>query len=208
MVTRRALPALAAAGLLLVTGLHVDGNHVSGAERAVFRVLNDLPSAIYVPAWVVMQFGNLLAVPALAAVAAVGLRRYRLAAAALVVGAAKWYGSRIIKTEFLRERPASILGDVITRDAPLSGQAFVSGHAVIAVGLAVVFHPYLGRRQRIVVWAIAALVCVTRVYVGAHLPLDVVGGACAGWIVGTLATVLTRLGPNLEPARPIPPAAP
>lgn len=189
---RGALSILAAVAVLIVTGLHVDGNHVSEAETAVFRVINEFPSVIYWPAWVVMQLGNLIAVPAVAIVALL-FRRYRLAIASLIVGVGKWYSSRLLKDVFVRERPASVISDVVLRDAPAAGQAFVSGHAVIAVGLAVVVHPHVGRRWRILVWAAALLVCVARIYVGAHLPLDVVGGAAAGWAIGTLANLVTAL---------------
>jgi glycosyltransferase 2 family protein len=182
-----------AIAVLIATGLHVDGNHVSVPEEDVFRILNGLPDFLYWPAWAIMQFGNLIAVPAVA-IAALVFRRYRLVIACALVGVGKWYTSRLLKDVFLRERPASVLSDVVLRDAPATGQAFVSGHAVIAVGLAVVLHPYLGRKGRIVLWAAAALVCVARVYVGAHLPLDVVGGAAAGWAIGSIAHLLSNVG--------------
>jgi undecaprenyl-diphosphatase len=44
----------------------------------------------------------------------------------------------------------------------------------------------LPRRWRPVAWALAGVVALARVYVGAHLPLDVVGGAALGVVVGTL----------------------
>lgn len=187
-----AISILVAVALLIVTGLHVDGNYASEAEVAVFRIFNGLPSLIYWPAWLIMQLGNLIAVPAVAIVALL-FRRYRLVIASVIVGVGKWYSSRLLKDVFLRERPASVISDVVLRDAPAAGQAFVSGHAVIAVGLAVVVHPHVGLKWRIAVWTAAALVCIARVYVGAHLPLDVVGGAAAGWAIGTVANLVTGL---------------
>jgi hypothetical protein len=50
--------------------------------------------------------------------------------------------------------------------------------------------PYLGRRARWVAVAVAVVVCVSRLYVGAHLPLDVVGGAALGWAAGSLVHLL------------------
>lgn len=41
--------------------------------------------------------------------------------------------------------------------------------------------PFLGRRAGKVAWLLAAMVCVARIYVGSHLPFDVVGGAALGW---------------------------
>jgi undecaprenyl-diphosphatase len=44
----------------------------------------------------------------------------------------------------------------------------------------------LMRRGKIAVYGLATLVAVSRIYVGAHLPLDVVGGALLGTLLGWL----------------------
>ena len=80
----------------------------------------------------------------------------------------------------------------------------MSGHSAVAVALATVASPFLGRRARRVAWTLAGLVCVARIYVGSHLPLDVVGGAALGWAAGAL--VLLVFGaptghPSLERVR-------
>ena len=67
----------------------------------------------------------------------------------------------------------------------------MSGHAAVAVALAVVAFPYLGRRARWAVGGLAVFVCVARVYVGAHLPLDVVGGAALGLVVGAVVRLVS-----------------
>jgi glycosyltransferase 2 family protein len=37
---------------------------------------------------------------------------------------------------------------------------------------------------KVLPWALAAAVCLSRVYLGAHLPLDVLAGAGLGMLVG------------------------
>ena len=53
----------------------------------------------------------------------------------------------------------------------------MSGHAVLIAAIAGLVTPYLPGRWKIVPWIVVALVMVTRVYVGAHNPLDVICGA-------------------------------
>ena len=40
-------------------------------------------------------------------------------------------------------------------------------------------------RSRVAVWLIVALVALSRVYIGAHLPLDAVAGGLVGWVTGS-----------------------
>lgn len=69
---------------------------------------------------------------------------------------------------------------------------YPSGHAAVSAALTVVVAAHLSKR-----WAIAALglglaVIFGRMYVGAHLPLDVVGGAALGTVVGSIVNLLIR----------------
>lgn len=176
----------AGVALLFLSAEAVHPNRSPGWEQDVFGVVNDLPQLLYWPAWVVMQLGNLLVIPA-AALAAAAFRKWTLALAILLAGVAKLQLALVVKDRWTRERPAAVIDDVTRRgDASAAGEAFVSGHAIIAVALAVLVTPYLSRKWRIVVWGCAAGVGIGRIFVGAHLPLDVVGGGAVGWAVGSV----------------------
>jgi hypothetical protein len=54
---------------LLVTALAARHDRVSRGEASVFREVNGLPDALYAPAWAIMQWGTLGAVPAAAGAA-------------------------------------------------------------------------------------------------------------------------------------------
>jgi membrane-associated phospholipid phosphatase len=174
---------LAGATLLVLAALPVDRHSVSAAEAAVFRLLNGTTVLPFVVVWPVMQLGNVLVVPASAALAA-AFRRWWLAAELLVAGAGTYLAAKVVKGVVPRGRPSGLLSDVVIRGAEAHGRGFVSGHAATLAALATVAWPWLGRRGRIVVVVLVTVVCLTRVYVGAHLPLDVVGGAGLGIAVG------------------------
>jgi membrane-associated phospholipid phosphatase len=190
--------------VVLVVGAFVvrDGS-VSDAEEAVFNAVNDLPDALNPVLWPFQQLGALFIGPTVAIVALV-LRRYRLAIAAILATVAKLALERAVKATVSRERPATSVGpDVNARgDVSLSGESFVSGHAVLITALAGVVSPYLPGRWKIVPWVLVGLVMIGRVYVGAHNPLDVVCGAALGLVIaGTINLVLRPRQRQPEPRR-------
>jgi undecaprenyl-diphosphatase len=178
--------------LLFAIAPLVDGDRVTHLEAQVFRFFNDLPGFLYRLLWPFMQLGNLLVVPAAFLVVLI-LRRWRLSAAIVLLGVGKMKLGGFVKDQVVRHRPAVLLENVVARDNSGTGQAFVSGHVVVAVGLATLLHPYLGRRGRIIVWTLAGIVALGRVYFGAHLPLDVVGGAALGCGIASAAQLLVGI---------------
>jgi membrane-associated phospholipid phosphatase len=113
-----------------------------------------------------------------------GFRRWWLALGLLVAGTGTYLAAKVVKGSRPRGRPAGLLSDVVIRGAEAHGRGFVSGHAATLTAPAVVAWPWLGRRSRPAVAVLVVVVCLARVYVGAHLPLDVVGGAALGLAVG------------------------
>jgi uncharacterized membrane protein YbhN (UPF0104 family)/membrane-associated phospholipid phosphatase len=185
------LRLLLAAGLLVLTALPIHADRIGVTETNVFRLINDLPMHAWVwpLVWAVMQLGNLAAVPVMAAIAA-ATRRWRLAFDLLVAGVTVWILAKVVKGLVTRGRPDDLLDNVHIYGDPAGGRGYISGHAAVAVALATVASPYLGRRGRRIAWALAVAVCVSRIWVGAHLPLDVLGGAALGWMAGIIVHLL------------------
>jgi undecaprenyl-diphosphatase len=180
---------LAGAVLLVLAALVVHGGRVGGPEAAVFRVVNGTTVLPFVVVWPVMQLGNILVVPA-ATVLAAALRRWWLAGSVLLAGAGTYLAAKIVKGIVPRGRPQGLMSDVVIRGAAAQGRGFVSGHAAVLAALAVVAWPWLGRGGRITAAVLVVVVALSRVYVGAHLPLDVVGGAGLGLAVGGVVRLL------------------
>lgn len=179
-------------GLLVLSTLAVRGQHVSALERTVFRPINDLPDLIYRPAWAVMQFGNALAIAGVA-VAALLWRRFRLALALGIAGLAVYLLAKVVKLVATRPRPGALLAHVHLRGAHIGGNGYPSGHAAVAFALATIAWLWFGPRLRWLFVVGAVGVCFGRVYTGAHLPLDVVGGAAMGLISGAAVGLLLEV---------------
>ena len=180
---------VAALAVLLVSIKLVNRNHIDELEIDAFRLVNDLPGILYPLLWVIMQLGNVLVVPVLAGVAAL-TRRYRLAVNLAVAGFGCYFLAILVKNLVHRGRPSQYLPDLNLHGPAATGLGYISGHAAVAVALASVASPYLSRRARRVAWTLAAVVCVSRVYVGAHWPLDVIGGAAVGFAVGAVVHLI------------------
>lgn len=180
----------AAAGAvgLGVAGALASPDHVSALERNVFNALNGSWTGADAPVWAVTQAGSFAAVWVTAGLA-LAARRPTLAAALAVGGTSTWLLAKAVKAAVDRGRPASLLRDVIVHGTPATGLGFPSGHAAVAACLMTVAAPYLGRPARAAGWVLVLAVTFARVYVGAHLPLDAVGGLLLGWTVGSLTNL-------------------
>lgn len=155
---------------------------VSPAEERVFRAVNDLPDALHLAVWPVMQMGSLGAVFVTAGAVRHRTGDVRRAVVVAGVGTAVWGGIKLVKPLVGRGRPADLLDGVRVRGPAQSGLGFPSGHAAVSMTLALMATST--PRARSAALAAAAVTGISRIYVAAHLPLDVVAGMAAGWLVG------------------------
>jgi membrane-associated phospholipid phosphatase len=129
-----------------------------------------------------MQAGTFGTVPAVATVALLA-RRPRVAAVLALGGTAAWVLAKAVKPLGGRPRPAGVLDDVRIRERIAGDLGWVSGHTAVATALGLTAAPELPAWSRPVLAGVVGATAFGRMYVGAHLPLDLVGGAGLGMLI-------------------------
>lgn len=178
----------------------VADGRVGPVERAVFHAVNGLPDWLYRP-MLVAQYLGVLAMPLVVAAGALAWRRWRLAAALVLVVPLKLGAERAAKLLVQRERPGTTVPDAILHGVPSAGLSFTSGHAIITFAIAGLLALVLPRRWAVVAFVLATLNAVARVYLGAHNPLDVVGGAAIGLAIAAVLDLVLDVACGRERSR-------
>jgi membrane-associated phospholipid phosphatase len=117
----------------------------------------------------------------------------RLLAFEFVLGSLSlWLVVEILKYLFDRSRPFIRFTQARIVGFRAMGRSFPSGHTSQAFFMATFFTNqfHLGIGGIVALYIIAVLVGLTRMYVGAHYPRDVIGGAVLGSSWGVLASLL------------------
>jgi len=182
---RRIGLAIAGTALIGATLFEVKKQGIARWEEAVFRRANEAPDAWRTPVRAVMQAGTFGTVPVAAAVAALAGRR-GLALRLLAGGTLAWFGAKAIKPIGGRERPEQVLEGVRLREGIEGDLGWVSGHTTVATTMALIAADDLPTWARPVLASVVTTAGFGRMYVGAHLPHDLLGGAGLGMVIAAL----------------------
>ena len=166
---------------------------VYGWEVAIFQAVNGLPGSLRPLLWVLNQYGTAITIP-VATVIALAFRRWVLAAALAMSGVTVYVLAKVIKGYVGRGRPSALLESVVERE-PFSPESlgYPSGHAAVAWAITIIVLAFMGRPWRRVAIVLAIVVPVVRMYVAAHLPLDLIGGAALGVFVASAVSLVLRV---------------
>ncbi len=183
--------------LLMVAGMVVLFASTVLARRGVYRwevvtfqAINDLPGGIRPFLWVLNQYGTAITIPVASAIALL-FRRWLLALALAISGVAVYVLAKVIKEFVGRGRPADFVEEVVERETfSPSSLGYPSGHAAVAWAITLILLVYVGRPWQIAAIVLAIVVPLVRMYVAAHLPLDLIGGAALGVTVASAVNLL------------------
>jgi len=139
----------------------------------------------------VEQLGSMLA--AMIAALLLYALQYRRLAIEIVIGTLTlWLLVEIVKAISDRDRPFLTLVKARVIGWRERGDSFPSGHTtqVFFLTALLIHHFQFGLLVAVALYAVAALVGFTRIYVGAHYPRDVIAGIVLGSVWGLLAILV------------------
>ncbi|HEV2919549.1 MAG TPA: phosphatase PAP2 family protein [Actinomycetota bacterium] len=200
-IRRDVVVIVASLAVFAICAVVAADGRVGPVERAAFHAVNGLPAWLYQP-MLLFQYLGVLAMPLVVAVGALAFRRWRLAAALVLVVPLKLATERLIKLLVERERPGTTVPDAILHGVNSAGLSFVSGHAIITFAIAGLLALVLPRRWAVLGFVLASLNAVARVYLGAHNPLDVVGGAAVGLAIAAALDLVLDVAGDRGGSRP------
>ncbi len=162
-------------------------------DRALFATINGLPGSFAPLVWGPMQAGALGAPLAVGAFFLIR-REPRAAVRTVLSGALAWGIAKGAKRAVGRGRPGAHIDTTVLRVGSADhGLGYPSGHAAVAVTLVSAIPDTAHPAWRTAGALLAIAVGVARVYVGAHYPLDVIGG----WALGATILDATRVAETL-----------
>lgn len=103
---------------------------------------------------------------------------------ALALGAI--VGNVVLKNLIARPRPFAAYSNIVPLVIPIDPYSFPSGHTLSSFCAATACFGFY-RGAGIACYILAAMIGLSRIYLGVHYPTDVAGGAVLGIVLGVLA---------------------
>ncbi len=172
--------AIAALLLFAVSVVASRGPKVTSFESDIFFWIHDLPNYLNPFLYLITQAGSVYLLALLLAFY-VYRGHYHVVLRLLMTGTMAYLLAGFCKSVWGRARPFDLLNDVSVLDY-FQGPGFPSGHVALATALALTVGHYITKKNHWipVLWIVG--VAFSRIYLGVHLPLDIVGGFAIGWL--------------------------
>ena len=173
-------------GLLFVLAVVLSrGSAMQNWEVSLFEFVYNRPEYLRFLFFVITQLGSIHALGVVLIILLIR-QRYDAFSKVLFGSTMAYLLSGFAKDIWGRVRPHEFLGNVVNLDYEVRGPGFPSGHTALVTVLVLVLLNYLPSKFRYVGFAVIALVGYSRMFLGVHAPLDVLGGFAIGYFVYAL----------------------
>lgn len=176
-------------GLFLITAILARVGAFSNFDTALSTAIYRLPGYLLPIFYGFSLLGSVYMVGA--AVISVYLMKKRKLARQLLIGSVLSYATvMVLKAWFAVPRPFEVFDTVFSREIFVTGYGFPSGHTAVATTLSLLFLRFVPQKYHLILVVWVAGVALSRIYLGVHSVLDVLGGFAIGLVVSQGLTII------------------
>ena len=186
------LLALFGGGIFLITTFLAIWGRADNLDlqwfEAIYRMDYFHPSYWFV----VTQLGSIFAL-IIATVIAWIARKTKIALMLAGSGLISYCVCWVVKEIIARPRPYVLLPSIQSHDWSAVGYGYPSAHAAVTASIVFVLYPLVKKPYRPLLLIPLVMVALSRIFLGVHTPLDVIGGAAVGaGVVGAMEYFMNK----------------
>lgn len=174
---------------LFVLGALIADGGSGKLENSVFNAINNLPQFL-LPLFMLLSVLGTIGFAMLLALVALFKKRYIFALKLFLVGFFSYVIAYALKLLDIRARPSALIDVNNLREAASATMGYPSGHVAVATGLAIILFQYVPKKyHKVIVWLVVG-VALSRLYLGVHFPIDLLGGFAVGLVIGSIISLI------------------